>query len=91
MSIVACFFLLQTASSFANANTVESYSVDTIPNPRLKNFNFHVSDPDSLLSQNTVDDINSKLSTLEHETGIQSAVIMLPSIGNNDIFEFSQN
>ncbi len=91
ISIVACFFLLQTTSSFANANTTESYSVDTISNPRLKNFNFHVSDPDSLLSQNTVDYINSKLSSLERETGIQSAVIMLPFIGNNNIFEFSQN
>ena len=90
IQISACFFLLSATMSFANANAAESYSVDTIPNPRLKDINLHVSDPASLLSPNTVDYINSKLSSLERKTGIQSAVLMLPSIGSNDLFEFSQ-
>lgn len=72
------------------ANAIDIYTVDTIPNPRLENTAFHVSDPDSLLLKDTVSYLNDKLTKLESSTGIQTAVIVLPSIGDKDVFDFSQ-
>ena len=78
------------ASEENKDKAVSSYNVDTVPNPRLENTAFHVSDPSSLLHKDTVTYLNEKLTALEKETGIESAVVILPSIGDEDVFELSQ-
>ena len=87
--ITAAIFALSlifTLSAFAS----DFYTVDTVPNPRLENTSFHVSDSASLLTHDTVSYLNEKLTQLEKDTGIQSAVVVLPSVGDSDVFEFSQ-
>lgn len=87
--ITAAIFALSlifTVTAFAS----DIYTVDTVPNPRLENTSFHVSDPASLLTHDTVSYLNEKLTQLEKETSIQSAVAVLPSVGDSDVFEFSQ-
>lgn len=79
------------ASEESKDKVVSSYAVDTVPNPRLENTAFHVSDPSSLLQKDTVTYLNEKLTALEKDTGIESAVVVLPSIGDKDVFEFSQD
>lgn len=81
--------------SYASEETKEEafscYNVDTVPNPRLENYSFHVSDPSSLLQKDTVTYLNEKLTSLEKNSDIESAVVILPSIGDKDVFEFSQD
>ena len=87
--ITAAIFALSlifTLRAFAS----DFYTVDTVPNPRLENTSFHVSDPASLLTHDTVSYLNEKLTQLAKDTGIQSAVVVLPSVGDSDVFEFSQ-
>ena len=56
---------------------------------RLIDVRRYVSDPTSILSPAATDTIDAILGRLEKSTGIETAVVMLPSIGENDIFDFS--
>ena len=56
---------------------------------RLTDVRRYVSDPTNILAPAATDTINAILGRLEKSTGIETAVVMLPSIGENDIFDFS--
>ena len=71
------------------ASETVAYKVETVPNVRLQDSREYVSDPASLLAAATHDSINAILSRLESSTGIEAAVVMLPSIGEADPFSFS--
>lgn len=65
------------------------YTVENLPNPRADH-NGYVSDPDGLLQDTTVAAIDRLLRQLEDSTSIQVAVVAVRSIGDADIFDFSQ-
>lgn len=71
------------------ASETVAYKVETVPNMRLQDSREYVSDPASLLTAATHDSINAIFSRLESSTGIEAAVVMLPSIGEADPFSFS--
>lgn len=66
------------------------YTVETVPNPKVVN-NTWVSDPTGILSYDTFTLLNAKLDSLEIAATAQVAIVMLPSIGTSDIFDFSQS
>lgn len=85
--IIAC---LIAVTAWAAGDSVKEYkSVDDVPNVRLTDVRRYVSDPTSILAPAATDTINAILGRLEKSTGIETAVVMLPSIGENDIFDFS--
>lgn len=85
--IIAC---LIAVTAWAAGDSVKEYkSVDDVPNVRLTDVRRYVSDPTSILSPAATDTIDAILGRLEKSTGIETAVVMLPSIGENDIFDFS--
>ena len=85
--LIAC---LIAVTAWAAGDSVKEYkSVDDVPNVRLTDVRRYVSDPTSILSLAATDTINAILGRLEKSTGIETAVVMLPSIGENDIFDFS--
>lgn len=67
-----------------------TYAAADVPNVRLTSRKLHVSDPAALLSTPARCTVDSILTALEDSTGVQVAVAMLPSIGDKDIFDFSQ-
>ena len=67
------------------------YDVEQVPNVHLKDKRQFVSDPGNILSQSARDSINIMAMRLEMTTGIETAVVMLPTIGDADIFDFSHN
>ena len=67
------------------------YDVEQVPNVHLVDKRQFVSDPDNILSQSARDSINVMAMHLEMTTGIETAVVMLPTIGDTDIFDFSHN
>lgn len=84
------FACLIAVTAWATGDSVKEYkSVDDVPNVRLTDVRRYVSDPTSILSPAATDTINAILGRLEKSTGIETAVVMLPSIGENDIFDFS--
>ncbi len=69
----------------------KTYTVDNIPKVRLQNKMRYVSDPENILSLAARDSIDRMLYQLEQKTGIETVVIVVPSIGNEECFDFSHN
>lgn len=70
---------------------LSAMTVDEVPNIHLKDARQYVTDPSAILSTAARDSINLMLEQLEEGSGIEVAVVMLPSIGNDDIFDFAHN
>jgi uncharacterized protein len=65
------------------------HTVETVPNQKLLNGS-NVSNPDHILNESTVAQIDTILTSLEKNTSVQVAVVVLGSIGTSDPFDFSQ-
>jgi uncharacterized protein len=66
-----------------------AYTVKTIPNPKTADANAFVSNPDGILKSSTVNHLNSRLLQLERETGAEIAVVLVNSIGHEEIKMFA--
>jgi len=82
LSLAALLFL-NTILAFAQ------YTPATVPNNKLVN-NSYVSNPDGIINEATVNEIDTVLACIEKQTTAQVAVVVLRSIGDADIFEFAQ-
>ena len=91
MRKILCIILLVFAPILAIGAEDKAYSIESVPNVYAQDRSLHVSDPNGLLMQETQAEINRMLTLLEDSTGIQSMVVMLPSIGHEDIFDFAHN
>src|SRR5687767_6250961 len=69
--------------------SAQTYTVETVPNTKLVN-NSYVSNPDGILSEQSVAEIDGILGSLEQQSTAQVAVVVLQSIGDADIFDFAQ-
>jgi uncharacterized protein len=83
------FFLFWIVMGHSIGLQAQTYTVETVPNTRLIN-NSYVSNPDKLLGDAAVAEINGLLDSLERNTSAQVEVVMLNSIGDADEFEFAQ-
>lgn len=75
---------------FSATAAEREYTVKDVPNVQLSNEQFFVSDPEGILSTVATDSINRMLYTLRKTNSVQVAVVVLPSIGNADCFDFAQ-
>ena len=89
MKRIQALLIAMLLSVAAWAADTRQYTVADVPNVRLEDARQYVSDPAAILSPAARDTINAVLARLERSTGIESAVVMLPSIGDADIFGFS--
>ena len=83
--LIAALLFVFTANAAAETR---QYTIDDVPNVRLSDARQYVTDPTAILSTAARDSINAVLGRLEKSTGIETAVVMLPSIGEEDIFDF---
>lgn len=83
--LIAALLFVFTATAAAET---KQYTIDDVPNVRLSDVRQYVTDPSAILSATARDSINAILGRLEKSTGIETAVVMLPSIDNEDIFDF---
>lgn len=80
------------SSQMLDDSSAERYwNADNIPIPYLKDATQYVSNPDGVLAQATVDSINTTMKQLETEMGIQSVVIVVNHIENDDPFRMAQD
>ena len=91
MRKILCIILLVFAPILVIGAEDKAYSIESVPNVYAQDRRLHVSDPNGLLMQETQAEINRMLTLLEDSTGIQAMVVMLPSIGQEDIFDFAHN
>lgn len=66
-----------------------SYTLDNIQNPKLLNSHSYVTNPDGIIQESTVQQINSMLDSLEMATRTEVAVVLVGSIGNESIEPFA--
>ncbi len=64
-------------------------TIESIPNQKLIN-NSYVSNPDKIISDGTVVQIDTLLVSLEKKTSVQVAVVLVNSIVNDDEVDFAQ-
>lgn len=64
------------------------YTVDNLPKVHLADKTRYVCNPAGVLSQAACDSIDAMLYALEQQTGIETVVAALPSIGEEDCFDF---
>ena len=80
------------ASEAANASEEITYwNADNIPIPYLQDSTQYVSNPDNVLSQGAVNSMNVKLQQLNLELGVQSVVIIVNHIENDDPYRMAQD
>ncbi|HLP06112.1 MAG TPA: TPM domain-containing protein [Paludibacter sp.] len=65
------------------------YTVESVPNPVKANAHSFVSNPDGILRNETVYQINQVIDSLKSQTGIEAAVVVLNSIGKADYLHFA--
>lgn len=87
--VISLLILSLVATLTFAAGEVKQYTLQDVPNVRLSDVRQYVSDPSHILSAPARDSINAVLGRLEASTGIETAVVMLPSIGEADIFNFA--
>lgn len=83
--ISIAFFLCLLASLQAQ----ETYTTDNIPKVHLQDKTRYVCNPAGILSAEACDEIDRMLYALEQQTGIETVVAVVPSIGQEDCFDFS--
>lgn len=83
--IFSSLFLLLVAIQAQNA----VYTVNSIPKVHLQDKTRYVCDPSEILSAGATATMDSLLYNLEQQTGIETVVAVLPSIGDADCFNFS--
>ena len=78
------------SQAVSNNQEATLWNADNIPIPYLQDSTQYVSNPDYVLKQETVDKMNVTLKRLENELGVQSVVIVVNNIENDDPFRFAQ-
>lgn len=86
--VISLLILSLVATLTFAAGEAKQYTLQDVPNVRLSDVRQYVSDRRTILSAPARDSINAVLGRLEASTGIETAVVMLPSIGEADIFNF---
>lgn len=84
-SITTILFCL-TLNLITWAQTV--YTTDNLPNVHLQDKTRYTTDPENILTSEARNSIDRMLYQLEQKTGIQSVVAVVPSIGEEDCFDF---
>lgn len=82
-------FILITFLFLPSQAQEKIYTVDNIPKVHLENKFRYVCNPANILSQAACDSIDHILYNLEEKTGIETVVAVVPSIGQEDCFDFT--
>ena len=81
--------LLIVLCSLASFAFATEYTVTTIPNPKTSDAHAYVRNPDGILKQETVQELNIYLDSLQAQTGAEVAVVAVNSIGQADYVTFT--
>ena len=88
--ILTVFSLTAWAQNQADTQDGMVYTPATVPNVQLEDRNQYVTDPAGYMSGHARDEANKRLAQLRDSSSVEMAIVILPNIGNMDIFDFSQ-
>ena len=81
----------ETSQAVSAPQETTLWNAENILIPFLQDSTQYVSNPDHILTQQTVDHMNITLKRLDNELGVQSVVIVVNHIENDDPFRFAQD
>ena len=84
-------YIILFCTHFAGAIAEVYDDVKLVPNPKTAEKNAFVSNPDGILSSETVDLLNAQLYELEKEKSAEVAIVAVNSIGNQEIEDFANS
>ena len=82
--IISCLCLFGLSLSAQNV-----YTVTSVPNDHLQNAADYVTNPDGIISQAAEDKINAMIASVESASSAEIAVVLLSSVGEDDIDDFA--
>lgn len=82
-------FVIGLLFLFSNTIYAFEYTVDNIPNPQTANSANFVSNPDGILKEESIQQINQLLNSLRQQNKSEVAVVMVNSIGSEEIKPFA--
>ena len=82
---------ITTALDGSASGPAREWTAQDIPMPHLTDGSRYVSNPDSIVSEETVALLDAKLKQLDDSLGIESVVAIVRRVANADIFRFSQD
>lgn len=94
MAMVSCLGAMPADDSVpthALARQTEAWNADNIPIPYLQDATQYVSNPDSVLTQSAVNRMNLTLQRIEKELDVQTVVIAVNHVENDDPFRMAQD
>lgn len=83
--------LLASVMGLSAQDAVTAFTVESVPNVHVRDARRYVSDPAGLMSSAARDSVDALFGRLEAATGIETAVAVLPSIGEATPFDFAQS
>lgn len=95
--IAACNYTLaskvtQTGeSTYTPTEATPEWQAKDIPMPHLTDGRLYVSNPDGVVSGNTVNRLNTTLKMMDDSLGIESVVAIVNHVADRDIFRFAQD
>ncbi|MCM1005791.1 MAG: TPM domain-containing protein [Prevotella sp.] len=87
---LSLILIIMSCLSVLADNAAKIYTTADVPNVHLQDENQYISDPASFMSSGARDRANARLKELSDSTSAEVAVVILPSIGDADIFDFTQ-
>ncbi len=80
-------------STTADSNSEETivWSAETVPMPHLTNGNRYVSNPDQVVSSQTVQTLDGILKRMDDSLHIESAMVIVNHVENQDVFRMAQD
>lgn len=81
----------ETVSTLASQTETIYWNADNIPIPYLQDSTQYVSNPDYVLSQNAVDSINYYMKRIELDFDVQSVIVVVNHVENDDPFRMAQD
>lgn len=87
MKQIITILIVSFLSVLVHGQTI--YTTESIPKVHLMDKTRYVCNPSDILSTAACDSIDRMLYKLEEQTGIETVVAILPSIGNDDCFDFA--
>lgn len=89
LRLLSLALLLVAQLSLQAAGTGKVYTTDNIPKVHLQDRSRYTCNPDGILSEAACDSIDRMLFALEEQTGIETVVVVVGSIGQEDCFQFA--
>lgn len=83
--------MLSDSQAVSNSTADRYWNAEDIPIPFLQDSTQYVSNPDHVLTQQTVNHMNATLKRLDNELGIESVVIVVNHIANDDPYRMAQD